>query len=464
MATMITSDCINCGACEPECPNNAISQDEDIYVIDPLLCTECVGFHDYEACAAVCPVDCCVTDPNNIENEDILIARAKDLHRDVQFSEDFESRFRKKEAEKPERAEPLSPPKPSDSKAASSPAPSVSEQKAKTVSPQAAAPAPPSRQPPSKPQNQVPKVVSPPKHFPGEVSTSFQEALLQFERQGPLTRTLPRILIFLSQPLLGALPHQEKKELEKAVQTATYFSAAGATGLNVLFNMILYPLISMMAAAGVFGFNLLFSQGINTYILVGFFLGFLEGVYRLRDGIFHARPVNEMTFPPALYGIPLSYAVKSFLLRRTGLIRSTPVPVDGFYEKGFIEKLERERRYGNVYTLEDWGDAYFLRVEFPRKVPDIGLPIKAEMPEEMPDYDYDLLLRDGHFIVRGKCVDEKVRKITSSVGAFPPEFITVIPLKDKVEGFSHRFENKLLEVLLLKVSKRKGGESGHLQE
>ncbi|MFQ5800038.1 MAG: 4Fe-4S binding protein, partial [Bacteroidota bacterium] len=46
MATMITSECINCAACEPECPNNAISQAGDIYVIDPLLCTECVGFHD----------------------------------------------------------------------------------------------------------------------------------------------------------------------------------------------------------------------------------------------------------------------------------------------------------------------------------------------------------------------------------------------------------------------------------
>ena len=70
MATMITGDCINCGACEPECPNNAISQGDPVYVIDPLLCTECVGFHDYEACAAVCPVDVCVTDPNNIESEE----------------------------------------------------------------------------------------------------------------------------------------------------------------------------------------------------------------------------------------------------------------------------------------------------------------------------------------------------------------------------------------------------------
>jgi hypothetical protein len=95
MATMITNDCINCGACEPECPNNAISQGETIFVIDPQLCTECVGFHDYEACAAVCPVDCCVTDPNNIETEEALIARARAVHPDTPFGENFESRFRK---------------------------------------------------------------------------------------------------------------------------------------------------------------------------------------------------------------------------------------------------------------------------------------------------------------------------------------------------------------------------------
>lgn len=95
MATMITSDCINCGACEPECPNNAIKQGDPVYVIDPLLCTECVGFHDYEACAAVCPVDCCVTDPNNIESEQVLIERSRALHPETQFGESFESRFRK---------------------------------------------------------------------------------------------------------------------------------------------------------------------------------------------------------------------------------------------------------------------------------------------------------------------------------------------------------------------------------
>ena len=63
MATYITEECINCGACEPECPNEAISEGEDIYLIDPKLCTECVGFHDHEACQAVCPVECCLPNP-----------------------------------------------------------------------------------------------------------------------------------------------------------------------------------------------------------------------------------------------------------------------------------------------------------------------------------------------------------------------------------------------------------------
>ena len=85
MATTITEECINCGACEPECPNEAISEGEDIYVIDANLCTECVGFHDYEACQAVCPVECCIPDPNNVETEAVLLARAVKLHPDKTF-------------------------------------------------------------------------------------------------------------------------------------------------------------------------------------------------------------------------------------------------------------------------------------------------------------------------------------------------------------------------------------------
>jgi ferredoxin len=97
MATHITEACINCGACEPECPNEAISQGSDVYVIDEEKCTECVGFHEKEACQAVCPVECCVPDPDKQENEAKLVARAVALHPELKASVssgDYPSRFR----------------------------------------------------------------------------------------------------------------------------------------------------------------------------------------------------------------------------------------------------------------------------------------------------------------------------------------------------------------------------------
>ena len=67
MALLITDECINCDVCEPECPNNAISQGAEIYVIDPNRCTECVGHFELPQCVEVCPVDCIILDPGHRE-------------------------------------------------------------------------------------------------------------------------------------------------------------------------------------------------------------------------------------------------------------------------------------------------------------------------------------------------------------------------------------------------------------
>lgn len=114
MAIKITEECINCGACEPECPNNAIYEggvewrmsdgtslsgqfelmdkrvvntddkqspvSMDVYYIVTDKCTECVGFHDEPQCAAVCPVDCCVDDENHRETKEELLAKKSRLH------------------------------------------------------------------------------------------------------------------------------------------------------------------------------------------------------------------------------------------------------------------------------------------------------------------------------------------------------------------------------------------------
>jgi ferredoxin len=67
MALLITDECINCDVCEPECPNEAIAQGPDIYVIDPAKCTECVGHVNEAQCVAVCPVDCIINNPEHVE-------------------------------------------------------------------------------------------------------------------------------------------------------------------------------------------------------------------------------------------------------------------------------------------------------------------------------------------------------------------------------------------------------------
>jgi ferredoxin len=67
MALMITDECINCDVCEPECPNGAIAQGPEIYVIDPAKCTECVGHFDKPQCVEVCPVDCIPVNPDCVE-------------------------------------------------------------------------------------------------------------------------------------------------------------------------------------------------------------------------------------------------------------------------------------------------------------------------------------------------------------------------------------------------------------
>ena len=72
MALIITDECINCDVCEPECPNGAISQGDEIYEIDPNKCTECVGHYDEPQCVEVCPVDCIPKNPAFPEDKESL--------------------------------------------------------------------------------------------------------------------------------------------------------------------------------------------------------------------------------------------------------------------------------------------------------------------------------------------------------------------------------------------------------
>ena len=79
MSLLINDECINCDVCEPECPNSAITHGDEIYEIDPNLCTECVGHFDEPTCIEVCPVDCILVDPDNVESKEVLQIKSEKL-------------------------------------------------------------------------------------------------------------------------------------------------------------------------------------------------------------------------------------------------------------------------------------------------------------------------------------------------------------------------------------------------
>jgi len=79
MALIITEECINCDVCEPVCPNEAIYMGVEIFEIDPLLCTECVGHFDEPQCVEICPVECIPKDENNVESPEQLLEKYKIL-------------------------------------------------------------------------------------------------------------------------------------------------------------------------------------------------------------------------------------------------------------------------------------------------------------------------------------------------------------------------------------------------
>ena len=80
MAYKINEECISCGACEPECPNAAISEGETIYIVDPDRCTECTGSFESSKCVEICPVDACVADPEHEESREQLLEKWRGLH------------------------------------------------------------------------------------------------------------------------------------------------------------------------------------------------------------------------------------------------------------------------------------------------------------------------------------------------------------------------------------------------
>jgi ferredoxin len=458
MATMITSECINCGACEPECPNTAIYQggvewqgtdgamhpalSDQVFYIVPEKCTECVGFHDQEACAAVCPVDCCVPNPEIPETHDVLLARARTLHPETPIPDDAPSRF-KKEGGGAEGGAPAAAPPAANATPAAAPAAAPA---AKPVAARAKVEKAVAR----------PKVARVARTYPGELPAEYEAIAAELgspkRRVHGLFGRLALLAIGALQGVYGAAPGGALRALEAAISDHRFFRAEFAVAANVFLNVVLYPMLcgGVAIALGRAG---LFTADMRWWVALGFIIALGEAAWRLRESFFRGVPLPETTPRGALYGVlvlPLIAVTKAIVGTRGA---SSGVGFDGFSagEERYDEKLERARRYGDVYKLEERDDAYVLRVEFPRRVPPSSLGAQLGLPTEMPDYDFELALREGTFVVHARVIDPGVRKLTAVAPAFPGEFTTRVDLRDPVTGFRHRYHDKTLEVILPKA-------------
>src|SRR5581483_10443738 len=451
MATMITDECINCGACEPECPNTAIYQggveydwqgakhaalSNEIFYIVPEKCTECVGFYDHEACAAVCPVDCCIPNPNIVESEQLLLTRAQELHPDKTFGPDFPSRFKVGgDGAAPAAAAGDAP---------AAPAAAAAAAPAAAPAAKAAAPAPVVR------IGKVEKKVAAPLQqpaprtapFSGELPIDYEEALeLASPSAGPGTLPAPlRLVIALSQPLLGALPAGIKARLEASVGNPRVFSAAGATGLNILMHVVALPLVLTAFAVLVRG-DSLYSDAVRPWFFYGLLAAILEAIARLREAVIFARPTSEIVWRGSFYGPALVPLVLPIANRFSGGRSTGEVAVEGYYQTAgaFDEKRERERRYGEIFAVEERPGGYVFRLELPRRIPPSGIKEELGLGDEMPDYGLALSLRSSWFEVHGKVIDPRLRTVAASAPAFPPDFTTRIPLGERCFGFVYRY-------------------------
>jgi hypothetical protein len=137
-------------------------------------------------------------------------------------------------------------------------------------------------------------------------------------------------------------------------------------------------------------------------------------------------------------------------LRGPAMREDRHVAFDGFSNPMHDEKVERDRRYGTVYTVVEHANAYLVRIEMPRRIPASSLKELWKLPDEMPDYDYTVTLHERVLAVRAGVRGDAMRRLSYVSASFPSDFLTRIELDQPVTSFKHRLRDKVLEVVVFK--------------
>jgi hypothetical protein len=152
--------------------------------------------------------------------------------------------------------------------------------------------------------------------------------------------------------------------------------------------------------------------------------------------------------------------VKAWLARAAGwtsAIKSAVrqdrhVGFDGFRSPLHDDKTERDRRYGTVYTVTELANAYLVSLELPRRIPASSLKELWKLPDEMPDYDYNISLDGNVLAIRAGVRGDAMRRLSYVSASFPADFLTRIEFDSRVAAFKHRLRNKVLEIIVFKAT------------
>lgn len=128
------------------------------------------------------------------------------------------------------------------------------------------------------------------------------------------------------------------------------------------------------------------------------------------------------------------------------------VAFDGFSDPMHDEKIERDRRYGSVYTVVEHANAYLVSIQMPRRIPNSSLKELWKLPDEMPDYDYTVTLHERVLAVRAGVRGDAMRRLSYISASFPSDFLTRIEFDQPVASFKHRLRNKMLEIVVFKTA------------
>jgi hypothetical protein len=128
------------------------------------------------------------------------------------------------------------------------------------------------------------------------------------------------------------------------------------------------------------------------------------------------------------------------------------VAFDGYSNPMHDEKIERDRRYGTVYTVVEHANAYLVSIEMPRRIPASSLKELWKLPDEMPDYDYTVTLHEGVLAVRAGVRGDAMRRLSYISASFPSDFLTRVEFDQPVSSFKHRMRNKVLEIVVFKAA------------